>query len=70
VPRVFVQQYCLIFVSDDDNIVDGTESVGDYVEPGEIDSQFAEDARSDGHSCAEVEAAEHCFHWKGQDEVG
>jgi len=69
-PRVFVQQYYLIFVSDDNNIVDGTESVGDYLEPGEIDSQFAEDTRSGGHSCAEVETADYCFHWKGQDEVG
>jgi hypothetical protein len=69
-PRVFVQQYCLIFVSDDDNIVDGTDFVGDYVEPEEFDFQFAEDAWSDSHSCAEVDAADHCFHWKGQDEVG
>jgi hypothetical protein len=40
------------------------------VEPVEIDSQFGEDVRSDGHSCAEVDTADHCFHWKGQDEVG
>lgn len=58
------------YVSDDDNIVDGTESVGDYVEPGEIDSQFAEDTRSDDHCCVVVAATDPCFHWKGQGEVG
>ena len=55
---------------DGDNIVDGTESVGDYVEPREIDSQFAEDARSGDHCCVVVDFTDHCFHWKGRDEVG
>jgi len=57
------------YVSDDDNIVDGKESVGYYVESGEIHSQFAEDARSDDHCCVVVDATDHGFHWKGQDEV-
>jgi hypothetical protein len=34
------------------------------------ESQFAEDAMSDDHCCAEVDATESCFHWKGQDEMG
>jgi hypothetical protein len=32
-------------VSEDDKIFDRKESVGDYLEKGEIDSHFAEDAR-------------------------
>ena len=58
------------YVSGDDNNVDGSDSDVGYVEPGGIDFQFAEDARSDDHCCTEVDAIDSCFRWKRQDEVG
>jgi hypothetical protein len=47
-------------VNDDDGIVDGTESDGDYLETRESDLQCAEDARSDDHCCTHREAIDNC----------
>jgi hypothetical protein len=58
-------------VSDDDSIDDGTESDDENnVEPREGGADCTGGATSDDDCCNDVDAADNCFQWKGQDEVG
>ena len=61
-----------MILSDDvsDSIDDGTEFDENNVQMTEGDPACAEDARSDGYSCNEMDHTDSCFQWRGQDEVG
>ena len=56
-------------VSDDDSIDDGRGCGGDHVEPRECDTEFADEATSGDNCSNEVDAADSCFLWRGQDEA-
>jgi hypothetical protein len=55
-------------LSDDDSIYDGTGS--DDYHWQKVGTECTEDVTSDDYCCDEADATYHCFHWKGQDEVG